>query len=69
MVTAKVWKKAKEFDGLPKESDFELVEEQLNENLKPGEVLIETEWLSLDPYQRRVPCSPGNTMVGRQIAK
>lgn len=69
MLIAKVWKKVKDFDGLPKESDFELVEEQLSEDLKPGEVLVEAEWISLDPYQRRVPCPSGSTMVGRQIAK
>lgn len=38
-------------DGYPKPSDFELVEEPLP---KPGEgeVLIESIWLSLDPYMR-----------------
>lgn len=69
MVIAKVWNKIKEFDGLPKEFDFEFVEEELNEQLKPGQVLVEAEYISLDPYQRRVPCPLGTTMVGRQVSR
>ena len=35
MVRAKKWIMKKHFDGFPKESDFELVEEELP-SLKPG---------------------------------
>ena len=34
--TAKKWTKAKEFDGMPKVSDFKLVEEPVSFNCKPG---------------------------------
>src|SRR6266542_4420302 len=37
--------------GEPKESDFALVESPVAEP-EPGQVLVKTLWLSLDPYQR-----------------
>ncbi len=37
--------------GEPKESDFALIESPVVEP-EPGEVLVKTLWLSLDPYQR-----------------
>ena len=38
-------------DGYPELSDFELVEEQIPQP-REGEVLIQSLWLSLDPYMR-----------------
>ena len=39
------------FQGLPKPSDFELVEKELG-NIKDGEIIYESEFISVDPYQR-----------------
>ncbi|XP_031627908.1 prostaglandin reductase 1-like [Contarinia nasturtii] len=70
MVNAKKFIFAKRFDGLPKVTDFRLEEEVLEE-LKDGEVLLEAIYLSVDPYMR--PYSEkyptGITMIGSQIAK
>lgn len=67
---ARKWVLVKHFDGLPKESDMELQEEELSE-LKNGEVMLEALYLSVDPYMRpysaRVPL--GSTMIGQQLAK
>ena len=38
-------------DGYPKLSDFELIEEPIPQP-REGEVLIKSNWLSLDPYMR-----------------
>uniref|UniRef100_A0A8C2T744 15-oxoprostaglandin 13-reductase n=1 Tax=Coturnix japonica TaxID=93934 RepID=A0A8C2T744_COTJA len=53
MVTAKVWVLKKHFEGFPKTSDFEMKEVALA-NLKDGEVLLESVFLSVDPYMRYV---------------
>ncbi|XP_069677673.1 prostaglandin reductase 1-like isoform X1 [Periplaneta americana] len=70
MVKAKKFVLVKHFVGEPKESDLELVEEELPP-LKDKEFLCEAEYLSVDPYMRpytaRYPT--GVTMVGSQIAK
>ncbi|KAF6211402.1 hypothetical protein GE061_011914 [Apolygus lucorum] len=59
-----------QFDGLPKHSDFELVEEPIREPA-PNEVVLEALYLSVDPYMRvfarNVPT--GGTMFGTQVAK
>ncbi|XP_074028088.1 prostaglandin reductase 1 isoform X1 [Leptinotarsa decemlineata] len=70
MVIAKVYKFVKQFDGLPKKSDFEIVEEELP-SLKDGQVLTEAVYMSVDPYMRAyAPTIPvGCTMIGSQIAK
>jgi len=47
-------------DGLPDAADFELVETPLPEP-RPGEVLVQHEFLSLDPYQRPA-------MAGRHVS-
>lgn len=60
----------KYFQGEPKKSDFELVEEELPD-LKDGEILTEAEYLSVDPYMRayimgyKLPTD----MIGGQVAK
>ncbi|XP_052740170.1 prostaglandin reductase 1-like [Bicyclus anynana] len=51
MVKARKWVVKKHFDGVPKLSDFEIVEYELPP-LKDGEVLLKTEWVSVDPYLR-----------------
>ncbi|CAH2234799.1 prostaglandin reductase 1-like [Pararge aegeria] len=51
MVKAKKWVVKKYFDGVPKKSDFEIVEYELP-SLKDGEILLKTEWISVDPYLR-----------------
>ena len=63
--------------GLPKESDFELVEAPIAE-LKDGEVLVRAAYLSVDPYMRgrisgmksyAAPVEIGQTMVGGGVAQ
>ncbi|CAH2097299.1 unnamed protein product [Euphydryas editha] len=51
MVKARKYVVRKYFEGVPKRSDFEIVEYELPP-LKNGEVLIKTEWVSVDPYLR-----------------
>jgi len=67
---AQKWTLVKHFDGFPKDSDLELVEEELPE-IKDGEVLIEALYLSVDPYMRPYSANLplGATMIGQQVAK
>ncbi|XP_078595901.1 prostaglandin reductase 1-like [Branchiostoma floridae x Branchiostoma japonicum] len=65
MVKSKRFVFARQFDGMPKESDFVLVEEETPE-LKDGEILVESLFNSVDPYMRpytRV-LPTGITMIG-----
>jgi len=68
----KRWVYATAFQGEPKVSDFELVEEDLPQ-LKDGEVLFEALYLSVDPYMRAYVKKLGNktgyTMFGSQVAR
>jgi prostaglandin reductase 1 len=70
MATARKITVDRRFDGMPKESDFKVVEEQLPP-LKDGEFLAEAVFLSVDPYMRayahNIPL--GATMVGTQVAR
>jgi NADPH-dependent curcumin reductase CurA len=63
--------------GFPQESDFELVETPVPEP-GPGEVLVRTRWLSLDPYMRgrmstarsyAPPVELGDVMTGQGVAE
>jgi NADPH-dependent curcumin reductase CurA len=63
--------------GLPKESDFNLVEAPLPA-LQPGEILVQTRYLSVDPYMRgRItgvrtyadPVNIGDVMVGGTVGQ
>lgn len=67
---AKVIYMAKKFAGEPKPSDFQIKEEPLPD-LKEGEILVEAEWMSVDPYMRaymdRYPA--GTKMIGGQVGK
>ncbi|KAM3965135.1 prostaglandin reductase 1 [Aphomia sociella] len=69
MVIAKKYVVTKPFVGVPKESDFQIVKEELPA-LQDDEFLAEAAYLSVDPYQRiklgdKYPCD----MIGGQIAK
>ncbi|XP_021912964.1 prostaglandin reductase 1-like isoform X3 [Zootermopsis nevadensis] len=70
MVKTKKFILAKHFVDEPKESDLQLVEDDLPA-LKDREILCEAVWLSVDPYMRpysnRFPT--GVTMIGTQVAK
>lgn len=51
MITNKKWILKKRPEGLVKDTDFELVSEELRE-IHEGEILIKNEYLSFDPTQR-----------------
>ncbi|XP_001602859.1 prostaglandin reductase 1-like [Nasonia vitripennis] len=70
MVRAKKYVFRKYFLGEPKASDFSLEEEDLPD-IKDGEFLVEAEYLSVDPYMRKVSSSLplGTTMLGSQVAR
>lgn len=70
MVKAKAFIFKKQFEGLPKETDLELVEEELPE-IKNGEFLAEALYLSVDPYMRAYAPHRklGETFLGSQVAK
>ncbi|XP_063607436.1 prostaglandin reductase 1-like [Penaeus indicus] len=69
MVTAKVWKLAKRPEGMPKKEDFVCVEEEVA--CEDGDVIIEAEFLSVDPYMRymmkQIPLDA--PITGTQVAK
>ncbi|KAJ7417536.1 Prostaglandin reductase 1 [Willisornis vidua] len=70
MVTAKVWVLKKHFEGFPKTSDFDLKKIELPK-LKDGELLLESVFLSVDPYMRaysRRDMKEGDIMIGTQVA-
>lgn len=69
MVKAKTWVKAKEWTGLPKLDDLKLVVEDLPSQLKDGQVLVASEFLSVDPYHWAHSVKPGSVMIGGQVAK
>lgn len=63
--------------GMPKESDFQLVSEQIPP-LAAGQVLLRTQYLSVDPYMRgrmtgvrtyADPVQIGQTMVGATVGE
>nr|XP_006821886.1 PREDICTED: prostaglandin reductase 1-like [Saccoglossus kowalevskii] len=51
MVKTQKYVLAKHFQGAPKESDFKLVEEELR-SIVSGEMLLKTEFITVDPYMR-----------------
>ena len=64
-------------EGFPKESDFALVESEIPE-LGAGEVLVHSQWLSLDPYMRgrmsearsyAKPTQIGEPMTGQAVGE
>jgi NADPH-dependent curcumin reductase CurA len=63
--------------GMPQESDFELVESEIP-SAGPGEVLVRSLWLSLDPYMRgrmsearsyAKPTQIGEPMTGQVVGE
>ncbi|XP_045448034.1 prostaglandin reductase 1-like [Melitaea cinxia] len=60
----------KQFQGEPKKSDFQIVEETLPD-LRDGEILTEAEYLSVDPYMRAymIAYKLPTDMIGGQLAK
>ncbi|XP_033122130.1 prostaglandin reductase 1-like [Anneissia japonica] len=60
----------KHFSGMPKEEDLKIVEKELPA-IKDGEVLLETLYLTVDPYMRAFNSSmkEGDTMIGENVAK
>ncbi|KAL0841450.1 hypothetical protein ABMA28_015132 [Loxostege sticticalis] len=53
MVKARKYIVKQAFKGVPKREDFEIVEYEMPP-LKDGEILIKTEWIGVDPFQRGV---------------
>ncbi|XP_013185472.1 prostaglandin reductase 1 [Amyelois transitella] len=51
MVRARKYVVKRQFQGVPKQEDFEITTEELPA-IKNGEILVKTEWVSVDPYQR-----------------
>lgn len=51
MVKARKYVVKRHFQGLPKFEDYEIVEQELPP-INNGEILIKTEWASVDPYLR-----------------
>lgn len=70
MVLTKKYVIEKHFKGEPKASDVKLVQEELPE-IQDGEVLLEAEYLSVDPYMRAYSTTLpiGSVMLGGQVAK
>ncbi|NXI60316.1 PTGR1 reductase, partial [Chloroceryle aenea] len=71
MVTAKAWVLKKHFENFPKTSDFDLKKIELP-NLKDGELLLESVFLSVDPYMRpysQRDMKEGDIMIGTQVAR
>jgi len=67
---AKKFVRVQQFQGMPKESDFRIEEEELPP-LKEHDYLCQAVYWSVDPYMRAyAPMRPtGNTMFGTQVAK
>ncbi|TRY73330.1 hypothetical protein TCAL_06038 [Tigriopus californicus] len=72
MVLARRWALRVHFQGAPKLEDFELVQEEL-EPLQDGEIFYQSEFISVDPYQRnytlRMPIPPPFTMPGSVVGQ
>ncbi|KAK9408082.1 prostaglandin reductase 1 [Crotalus adamanteus] len=71
MMRAKAWILKQHFEGVPKQSDFELIEINLPD-LNNGELLLESVFLSVDPYMRIYSKSwikEGDIMIGSQVAR
>jgi len=70
MVLGRKWVLKNHFDGLPKQSDFELVEEELPP-LQENQFVFRSHFISVDPYQRPYTArlTPPFTMIGSSVAK
>ncbi|CAL4146872.1 unnamed protein product [Meganyctiphanes norvegica] len=67
---AKVWQLTSRPSGVPKVSDFTIVEEDLKE-CGDGDIIVAAEYFTVDPYMRvmmdQLPLNA--TMIGEQVAK
>lgn len=61
--------KKQEFQGSPKESDFEFVEEYMDVSLKKGEILTEALCISVDHFLKEYPIPLNAPIVGFQAAR
>ncbi|KAM8962168.1 prostaglandin reductase 1-like [Pelodytes ibericus] len=71
MVTSKSWTMVQHFEGEPKLEDFKLIEKELPP-LQDGELLLESVFLSVDPYMRpysKRALKGGDVMMGSQVAR
>jgi prostaglandin reductase 1 len=70
MVKGARWVLKQHFDGIPKATDFDLVEDELAE-LKDGEILVKALYLSVDPYMRPYTrrFNPPLTMIGQSVSE
>ncbi|KAG8595259.1 hypothetical protein GDO81_001471 [Engystomops pustulosus] len=71
MVVSKSWTMVKHFDGEPKPEDFKLIEKELPP-LQDGEILLESVFLSVDPYMRPYSgrlMKEGDVMIGSQVGR
>merc|ERR1711936_1411437 len=69
MVVGRKWILKNNFDGFPKPSDFELVQEELPA-LQDQQFLFRSLYISVDPYQRPYTAmmTPPLTMMGSSVA-
>lgn len=70
MVVAKEWRvKRTVSDGTPTMADFDLVEVDLGDNLEDGEILVKTNFVSVDPVVRLVMKSlqAGDVVANDQV--
>ncbi|KAM8961915.1 prostaglandin reductase 1-like [Pelodytes ibericus] len=71
MVLSRSWTLVKHFEGAPKLSNFKLKEVELPK-IKHGEVLLEAEFFSVDPYMRpysKQKMKEGDVMMGTQVGR
>lgn len=70
MVKARIWTSAKQPVGIPRKEDFSCIEKEVSE-CKNGDVIVEAEYLSVDPYMcfmaKKVPF--GTPMIGTQVSR
>ncbi|KAL5015255.1 hypothetical protein ScPMuIL_009525 [Solemya velum] len=69
MVLAKKWVLRQSFEGEPMNSNVEMVVENISDDLKEGELLVEAVFLTVDPYMKIFPIAVGSIMFGEQVAK
>ena len=68
MVVGRKWVLQRHIDGMPTKDHFEIVSEELGD-LEEGEILFETLFVSVDPYQRAFmwTMKPPYKMFGFQV--
>ncbi|PZC84547.1 hypothetical protein B5X24_HaOG204577 [Helicoverpa armigera] len=66
MVKARKYVLKKKFHGLPKRDDFEIVEYELPP-IQNGEILVKTEWVSVDPYLRVLNLPVPSDQIGMAV--